>query len=219
MNRKDAGGSNLFEGGFLGLDNIGIFDRSQTLPTGGVLRQADATAWMAFFSLCMLNMALELAKLNRNYQDIASKFFEHFLFISDALTFKDSDDNELTLWNDKDGFFYDAIDFGQGNSRQLPIRSLVGLMPLYATLTLEPTVIDRFPGFKKRMEWFIENRSEMAGRNIADMSAKGQADRRLLALTSQEQLRKIMGKMLDEEEFLSGYGIRSCVLLLALQTI
>lgn len=209
VNRKDAGGSNLFEGGFLGLDNIGIFDRSNPLPTGGVLRQADATAWMAFFSLCMLNIALELAKHNRNYQDIASKFFEHFLFISDALTFKDSDDNELTLWNEQDGFFYDAIDFGPGHSRQLPIRSLVGLMPLYATLTLEPSVIDRFPGFKKRMEWFLENRAEMARRNIADMSAKGDEDRRLLALTSEDQLRKILTRMLDEKEFLSDYGIRS----------
>ncbi|KAI5123649.1 hypothetical protein M0805_001682 [Coniferiporia weirii] len=209
VNRKDAGGLNVFEGGFLGLDNIGAFNRSEPLPTGGTLRQSDGTAWMAFYCLNMLNMALELAKHNPVYEDIASKFFEHFIFISDAMTYKGSDDEELSLWNEQDGFYYDAISFGPGNSMQMPIRSLVGLIPLYATLTLEPSVINRFPGFKKRMEWFIENRPEVSQRNMANMKHGGKGDRRLLALTSKERLIKILEKMLDEDEFLSDHGVRS----------
>jgi len=208
VNRKDAGGNNVFEGGFLGLDNIGAFNRSEPLPTGGVLRQADGTAWMAFYCLNMLNMALELAKHNPVYEDIASKFFEHFIAIADAMTFKGTNDADLTLWNDEDGFYYDAISFGPGNSMQLPIRSLVGLIPLYATLTLEPSTINRFPGFKKRMEWFIENRSS-AQRNIANMKRGGKGDRRLLALADKDRLVRILEKMLDESEFLSDHGIRS----------
>ncbi|KAF8585999.1 hypothetical protein K439DRAFT_1342009 [Ramaria rubella] len=209
VNRKDQGGNNVFEGGFLGLDNIGAFNRSEPLPTGGVLRQADGTAWMAFFCLNMLNMALELAKHNPVYEDIASKFFEHFLFIADAMTFKGEGDNELSLWNEEDGLYYDAIVFGPGNSQQMAIRSLVGLIPLYATLTLEPSVINRLPGFKKRMEWFIDNRPELAQRNMANMRIRGKGERRLLALASKERLVKILEKMLNEDEFLSEYGIRS----------
>ncbi|KAF7976076.1 hypothetical protein HWV62_7634 [Athelia sp. TMB] len=210
VNRKDQGGNNVFEGGFLGLDNIGAFNRSEPLPTGGTLRQADGTAWMAFYCLNMLNMALELAKHNPVYEDIASKFFEHFIFIADAMTFKGSDtDNEHSLWNDEDGMYYDAIQFGPGNSMQLPVRSLVGLIPLYATLVLEPATINRFPGFKKRMEWFIDNRPEVSGRNMANMKAGGRGERRLLALASKERLVQILEKMLDPEEFLSEHGIRS----------
>ncbi|KZT43655.1 hypothetical protein SISSUDRAFT_1040134 [Sistotremastrum suecicum HHB10207 ss-3] len=209
VNRKDQGGNNVFEGGFLGLDNIGAFNRSEPLPTGGVLRQADGTAWMAFFALNMLNMALELAKHNPVYEDIASKFFEHFIFIADAMTFRGEGDNQLSLWNEEDGFYYDAIQFGPGHSIQMPIHSLVGLIPLYATLTLEPAVINRFPGFKKRMEWFIENRPEISARNMANMKARGRDDRRLLALASKDRLVQILKRMLDEDEFLSEYGIRS----------
>ena len=117
-------------------------------------------------------MALELAKHNPVYEDIASKFFEHFIFIADAMTYKGSNDEDLSLWNEHDGFYYDAILFGPGNSIQLPVRSLVGLIPLYATLTLEPSVINKFPGFKKRMEWFIENRSEVSNRNMSNMKRK-----------------------------------------------
>ncbi|KAJ8592711.1 hypothetical protein M405DRAFT_732751 [Rhizopogon salebrosus TDB-379] len=208
VNRKDSGGNNVFEGGFLGLDNIGIFNRSEPLPTGGDLRQADGTAWMAFYCLNMLNMALELAKHNAVYEDIASKFFEHFIFIADAMTYR-SGDNESNLWHEQDGMYYDAIEFSPGNSFQLPVRSLVSLIPLYATLVLEPAVINRFPGFKKRMEWFIDNRPEISGRNMANMKAGGRGERRLLALADKERLVRILEKMLDENEFLSEHGIRS----------
>ncbi|KAG6917222.1 hypothetical protein DXG01_003336 [Tephrocybe rancida] len=208
VNRKDQGGNNVFEGGFLGLDNIGAFNRSEPLPTGGTLRQADGTSWMAFYCLNMLNMALELAKHNPVYEDIASKFFEHFIFIADAMTYKEGDD-EISLWNEKDGMYYDAIEFGPGNAMQLPVRSLVGLIPLYGTLVLEPSVLNRFPGFKKRVEWFLDNRPEVSARNMANMKVGGREQRRLLALASKERLVKILEKMLDEDEFLSEHGIRS----------
>ncbi|KAJ9110908.1 hypothetical protein QFC19_001417 [Naganishia cerealis] len=211
VNRKDADGNNVFEGGFLGMDNVGPFNRSEPLPTGGTLRQADGTAWMAFFALNMLNIALELAKHNPTYEDIASKFFEHFLFIADAMTFPSGGcgDEQLSLWNEEDGFYYDAISWGGGHSQQLPVRSMVGLIPLYATLTLEPNVIRRFPGFKKRMDWFIENRPEISQRNIANIKSSGRGDRKLLALCSKERLVRILEKMLDESEFLSDHGVRS----------
>ncbi|KAG0149382.1 hypothetical protein CROQUDRAFT_330424 [Cronartium quercuum f. sp. fusiforme G11] len=210
VNRKDASGHNVFEGGFLGLDNIGLFNRSEPLPTGGTLRQADGTAWMGFFALNMLNIALELAKHNPVYEDIASKFFEHFLFISEAMTFGDPHDEQSSLWNDEDGFYYDAISWGVGNSRQMPVRSLVGLIPLYATLTLEPGVLKRFPGFKKRMDWCIENRPELVSKNIiANMKGVGKNERKLLALANESRLKRILERMLDETEFLSEYGIRS----------
>ncbi|TKY89593.1 hypothetical protein EX895_001378 [Sporisorium graminicola] len=210
VNRKDSSGSNVFEGGFLGLDNIGPFNRSEPLPTGGTLRQADGTAWMAFYALNMLNMALELAKHNPTYEDIASKFFEHFIFISDAMSFHDTFDDESTsLWSDKDGFYYDAIQWGPGNSQVIPVKSLVGLIPLYATLTIEPSALKRFPSFAKRMQWFLDNRPEMADRNIANMKVGGRGDRRLLSMVSRERLELILKRMLDENEFLSEHGVRS----------
>ncbi|KAI5480730.1 hypothetical protein MNV49_007657 [Pseudohyphozyma bogoriensis] len=209
VNRKDEGGQNVFEGGFLGLDNISPFNRSEKLPTGGTMRQADGTGWMGFYCLSMLNIALELAKHNSVYEDIASKFFEHFLFISDAMTFHNGEEHEVSLWNDEEGFYFDAITWGPGAIKQLPVRSLVGLIPLYATLTLEPATIKKFPGFKKRMDWFIANRTSISKRNIANMSLGGKGDRRLLALASEDRLRRILERMLDEDEFLSDYGIRS----------
>ncbi|ODV94462.1 hypothetical protein PACTADRAFT_51297 [Pachysolen tannophilus NRRL Y-2460] len=214
VNRKDADGNNVFEGGFLGLDNIGIFNRSEPLPTGGVLEQADSTGWMAFFCLQMLNIALELAKKRHVYEDIASKFFEHFLLISEAMTFRNSskDEAEVTvksLWNEEDQFYYDAISWGDPWKQQLPIRSLVGLIPLYACLTLEPDILAKFPSFKKRLDWFIDKRRDIAERNIASMESRGVGERLLLALVDKHRLIAILEKMLDEDEFLSPYGIRS----------
>jgi len=208
VNRKDVNDKNIFEGGFLGLDNIGLFNRSDPLPTGGSLEQADSTAWMAFFCLSMLNIALELAKHRRIYEDIASKFFEHFLFISDAMQYGQHGE-EKSLWNDEDGFYYDAITWGSPWTQQLPVRSLVGLIPLYATLTLEPEVINNFPSFKRRMQWFIDNRADVAERNISSLKRRGQSNRLLLSLVNEDRLRKILSKMLDEKEFLSEHGIRS----------
>ncbi|KAI9934932.1 hypothetical protein MW887_000553 [Aspergillus wentii] len=208
VNRKDSEGKNVFEGGFLGLDNIGLFNRSDPLPTGGVLEQADSTGWMAFYSLTMLNIALELAKHRRIYEDIASKFFEHFILISDAMTFR-AGDEEASLWNQEDGFYYDAISYGAPWIQQLPVRSLVGLIPLYAVLTLEPELINKFPSFKRRLDWFVENKQDVAERNIANMKRRGKDDRLLLSLVSRDRLEKILKRMLDETEFLSKHGIRS----------
>jgi hypothetical protein len=208
VNRKDFDGKNVFEGGFLGLDNIGLFNRSEPLPTGGVLEQADSTGWMAFYCLNMLNISLELAKHRRIYEDIASKFFEHFLLISDAMTFR-AGGQEKSLWNEEDGFYYDAISWGGPWSQQLPVRSLVGLIPLYAVMTLEPELINKFPSFKRRLNWFIENRHEVAERNMASMRKRGKGERLLLSLVSKDRLEKILKRMLDETEFLSKHGIRS----------
>ncbi|KAI9753805.1 MAG: hypothetical protein M4579_004986 [Chaenotheca gracillima] len=209
VNRKDFDGKNVFEGGFLGLDNIGLFNRSEPLPTGGVLEQADSTGWMAFYCLSMLQIALELAKHRRIYEDIASKFFEHFTLISDAMTFRSGSSEETSLWNEEDGFYYDAISWGGPWTQQLPVRSLVGLIPLYAVLTLEPELINKFPSFKRRLDWFIENRHDVVSRNIASMKQRGKDDRLLLSLVSKERLEKILKRMLDETEFLADHGIRS----------
>ncbi|KAH7256711.1 Six-hairpin glycosidase-like protein [Fusarium tricinctum] len=209
VNRKDADGKNVFEGGFLGLDNIGLFNRSEPLPTGGVLEQADSTGWMAFYCLSMLNIALELAKHRRIYEDIASKFFEHFIFISDAMTFRTGQTEEKSLWNEDDGFYYDAISWGGPWIQQLPVRSLVGLIPLYATITLEPELINRLPSFKKRVDWFIENRCDLAERNMASIRKRGKGNRILLSIVSKDRLEKILKRMLDEDEFFSDHGIRS----------
>ncbi|EGY15632.1 cytoplasm protein [Verticillium dahliae VdLs.17] len=209
VNRKDSEGKNVFEGGFLGLDNIGLFNRSEPLPTGGSLEQADSTGWMAFYCLSMLNIALELAKHRRTYEDIASKFFEHFIFISDAMTFRTGDKDEKSLWNDEDGFYYDAISWGGPWIQQLPVRSLVGLIPLYATMTLEPELINKLPSFKKRVDWFIENRPDMAERNMASLQKRGKGNRILLSIVSKDRLEKILHRMLDEDEFFSEHGIRS----------
>lgn len=208
VNRKDFDGKNVFEGGFLGLDNIGLFNRSEPLPTGGVLEQADSTGWMAFYCLSMLNIALELAKHRHIYEDIASKFFEHFILISDAMTYR-TDKDEKSLWNKDDGFYYDAISWGGPWSQQLPVRSLVGLIPLYAVLTLEPELINKFPSFRRRLNWFIENRHDVAERNIASMKKRGKGERLLLSLVSRDRLVLILKRMLDETEFLADHGIRS----------
>jgi hypothetical protein len=206
VNRKDVEGKNVFQGGFLGLDNIGIFDRSAELPSGGHLNQADGTSWMGMYCLDMLVIALELAKDDSTYEDIASKFFEHFLYIADAI---DGIGNaDIALWNEEDGFYYDALRLPDGRHFPLKVRSMVGLIPLFAVTTLELATLDQFPGFVRRMQWFIRNRPDLK-ENVACMETPGVGARRLLAIAYRSKLQRILQKMLDETEFLSDYGIRA----------
>ncbi|MBD2168458.1 glucosidase [Calothrix membranacea FACHB-236] len=206
VNRKDNDGNNVFQGGFLGLDNIGIFDRSSELPTGGYLEQSDGTSWMGMYCLNMLAIALELAKTNPTYEDIASKFFEHFLYIADVMNHMG--EPNINLWDDTDKFFYDVLNLPNDERLHLKVRSMVGLVPLFAVETLDANVLQAFPGFKKRFEWFIKNRPHLQ-RNIASLETTGNEARRLLAIVSPEKLKSILQKMLDETEFLSPHGIRS----------
>ena len=205
VNREDPTGANVFTGGFLGLDNIGVFDRSAELPTGGRIVQSDATSWMAVYALDMMAIALELAQHNASYEDIASKFFEHFLYIATAIN---EDDSGEGLWDEIDGFYYDRLVLTDGRHYPMRVRSLVGLLPLLAVETLQPQLLDRLPNFKRRMQWFIENRPELS-KNIASLSADGMEARRLLALLDGERLGRLLHVMLDEAEFLSPHGIRS----------
>jgi hypothetical protein len=206
VNRKDIEGKNIFQGGFLGLDNIGVFDRSSELPTGGYLEQADGTSWMGMFSVDMLTIALELAKDEPVYEDIASKFFEHFLRIASAMDGIGNDD--IALWDEADGFYYDALHFPDGHHCPMKVRSVVGLVPLFAVGTLEPEILEKLPSFKRRTQWFIKNRPDLTS-GIACMQTLGAGDRKLLAITNKDKLHRILEKMLDEAEFLSPYGIRS----------
>jgi hypothetical protein len=206
VNRKDTEGLNIFQGGFLGLDNIGVFDRSAPLPTGGHIEQSDGTSWMAMYTLNLLAMAFELAKEEPAYEDVASKFWEHFLYIANAMSHH-SDDGH-SMWNEKDGFFYDVLHLPDGQHVPVKARSMVGLIPLFAVETLDSDVLDRMPSFKRRMEWFIENRPDLT-RNAASMRAIGEGERRLFSIVDQDKLRRILKIMLDENEFLSSYGIRS----------
>lgn len=206
VNRKDAEGKNIFQGGFLGMDNIGVFDRSAPLPTGGDLEQADGTSWMGMFCNNMLTIALELAKDKDIYEDIASKFFEHFLRIAAAMNGVGKD--AIALWDDEDGFYYDALRFPDGHHCPMKVRSLVGLVPLFAVSTLEPEILEKLNGFRKRTDWFIQNRPDLTA-GIACMQSEGIHQRRLLALTDAHKLSRILGRLLDETEFLSPYGIRS----------
>ncbi len=206
VNRKDAQGKNLFSGGFLGLDNIGVFDRSKPLPTGGMLEQADGTAWMAFYAATMLSIALELARdggtVNKAYEDMASKFLEHFVQISEAM-------NTLGgsgLWDEEDGFYYDRL-LSEEQVLPLRTRSLVGLLPLIAVEVLDQAAIDRLPGFKKRLDWFLQHRVDLA-RHVTEGGA-GRDSLRLLAIPTRERLVRTLGYLLDEGEFLSPFGIRS----------
>jgi hypothetical protein len=206
VNRKDAEGRNIFQGGFLGLDNIGVFDRSAPLPTGGHLEQSDGTSWMAMYCLNMLAMALELADGNRAYEDVASKFWEHFLYIAHAMNMRGEDDG--SLWDEEDGFFYDVLHLPDGTHQRLKVRSMVGLIPLFAVETLEPEVLDRLPDFKRRLDWFITNRPDLT-RHVACMRTPGLRERRLLAVVGPERLTRVLEKLLDEAEFLSPFGVRA----------
>ncbi|HVU18211.1 MAG TPA: hypothetical protein VHD32_14910 [Candidatus Didemnitutus sp.] len=203
VNRKDPGGRHLFSGGFLGLDNVGVFDRSKPLPTGGQLEQADGTAWMAFYCSTMLAIALELAESDPSYEDIASKFFEHFVAIADAM-------NRLGgsgLWHEEDGFYYDQL-YLDGKAFPLRLRSAVGIIPLFAVEFIEEGRLDRLPGFAKRTRWFLDHRRDLAGQ-ISYLASDGQAGRRLLAIPSRARLERVLRYVFDENEFLSPYGIRS----------
>jgi hypothetical protein len=206
VNRKDTEGRNIFQGGFLGLDNIGVFDRSAPLPTGGFIEQSDGTSWMAMYCLNMLAIALELARANRAYEDVASKFFEHFVYIAHAMN--DRGGEGVNLWDEEDGFFYDVLHLPDGRLHPLKVRSLVGLIPLFAVETLEPDIVSGLPGFARRMQWFIDNRPQFR-EHVELMEAPGKGTRRLLSLVTRQQLPRVLRFMLDEAEFLSPHGIRS----------
>ena len=206
VNRKDAAGRNVFQGGFLGLDNIGVFDRSAPLPTGGHIEQSDGTSWMGMYCLNLLAIALELAREDPAYEDVASKFWEHFVYIAYAMNNLGDDGTEL--WDEADGFYYDVLHLPDGNHFPLKVRSMVGLIPLFAVETLEPEQLARLPGFKRRLEWFIDHRPDLT-RNLACMRTPGRGERRLLSVVDRDRLRRVLGYMLDENEFLSPYGIRA----------
>jgi hypothetical protein len=206
VNRKDIEGNNIFQGGFLGLDNIGIFDRSQPLPTGGFLEQSDGTSWMGSFCLNMLGIAIELARHDPVYEDIATKFFEHFLAIADAMNNMGRDG--ISLWDEEDQFFYDVIHLGNGEHRTLEIRSCVGIIPLFAVTVLEPGVLDQLPAFRYRLEWYLNYRPHLAAL-VSRWHEPGMEDRRLLAICRGHRMKCILRRMLDESEFLSTHGIRA----------
>jgi len=205
VNRKDPDGRNVFQGGFLGLDNIGPFDRSD-VPEGVVLEQSDGTSWMAMYCLNMLAIALELARENRAYSDVASKFFEHFVYISHAM--HGFGTAKLELWDETDGFYYDALHREDGRSERVKVRSLVGLIPLFAVEALEPELVDNLPGFKARMQWFIENRPWFHQHITEERRPDGRV-RRLLSIVNPDRLPRVLRLMLDEDEFLSPCGVRS----------
>ncbi|MBW7940982.1 MAG: glucosidase, partial [Candidatus Kuenenia stuttgartiensis] len=211
VNIKDEHGHNLFQGGFLGLDNIGVFDRSAALPTGGHIEQADGTSWMAMYCLNLMHIALELSIYNPIYQDLAIKFFEHFLYIAAAM--KNLGNIGINLWNEDDKFFYDVLHCPIANHSkcdvmQLKVRSMVGLTPLFAVETLEPHLLEQVPKFKKRLDWFLENRPDLASL-ISRWTEPGVGERRLLSLLRGHRMKHLLKRMLDESEFLSDYGVRA----------
>jgi hypothetical protein len=206
VNRKDPDGLNVFQGGFLGLDNIGVFDRSEPLPAGGHIEQSDATSWMGMYCLNMLAIALELAMEDPSYEDVASKFFEHFVYIARAMNNLGAEG--VALWDEEDGFYYDVLHFPGDRFMPIKLRSMVGLIPLFAAGILEPQYIDHLPGFKRRMQWFLENARDVT--THFDTCLKGERGvRRLLSIANRDRLLRVLRYMLDEREFLSPYGIRS----------
>ena len=206
VNRKDAQGRNIFQGGFLGLDNIGCFDRSAPLPTGGCINQADGTSWMAMYSLNLLRIALELARHRRTYEDIATKFFEHFLHIAAAINGVGED--TLGLWDEQDEFYYDQLHLPDGRRLPLKVRSMVGLIPLFAVETLEAELLDALPEFKERMDWFLQNRPDLATL-VSRWDKSGMGARHLLSLLRGHRMKCLLRRMLDESEFLSDFGVRA----------
>ena len=205
VNRKDADGRNIFQGGFLGLDNIGIFDRSSPLPTGGYVNQSDGTAWMAMYSLNLMRIALELARENHVYEDIATKFFEHFLQIAEAMT---RIGGEQGLWDEQDEFYYDVLNLPSGQSLPMRVRSMVGLIPLYAVEVLEPGLFNELPEFATRLKWFLNYRPDLA-RLVSRWTEPAHGDRHLLSLLRGHRMKRLLRRALDETEFLSEYGVRA----------
>jgi hypothetical protein len=203
VNQKDSEGANIFEGGFLGLDNVGLFDRDTVLPPGWLLEQSDGSSWMAMYCLNMLKIALQLATIDPTYEDIASKFFEHFLYIADAINHHEGSG----LWDEEDGFYYDRLR-ADGSHTMMRVRSVVGIVPIFAADTLEPQLVDRHPGFKKRMQWFIDNRHDLT-EGLASMTHGGIEQRRLLSVVNQVRLERMLQRIFDENEFLSSFGVRS----------
>ena len=213
VNRKDAQGHNIFQGGFLGLDNIGVFDRSSALPTGGFINQADGTSWMAMYCANLLRIALELARNNKVYEDIATKFFEHFLSIAAAINgvadgHGPLPEDGLALWDEGDEFYYDELSLPDGQKIPLKIRSLVGLVPLFAVEVIEPSLLQMLPDFASRMEWFLTNRPDLA-KLVSRWQVCGTGDRRLLSLLRGHRMKCLLRRMLDEKEFLSEFGVRA----------
>jgi hypothetical protein len=206
VNRKDADGRNIFQGGFLGLDNIGIFDRSAPLPTGGTINQSDGTAWMAMYTLNLMRIALELALDDPVYEDIASKFFEHFLYIAEAMTNIGGDG--IGLWDEADEFYYDVLHLPGGERIPLKLRSMVGLIPLFAVEVLDASVFSRLPGFSARTHWFLDHRPQLA-QLISRWRDPSAGERHLLSLLRGHRMKRLLSRMLDESEFLSDYGVRS----------
>ncbi|HTZ71409.1 MAG TPA: glucosidase, partial [Acetobacteraceae bacterium] len=206
VNRKDQDGRNVFQGGFLGLDNIAIFNRSKPLPTGGTIDQADGTAWMAMFCLDMMRIAIELAMTNPAYQDMASKFFEHFLAIAAAMD--DIGAKGTGLWDESTGFFYDVLSLPDGRHLPLQLRSVVGLIPMFAVQVLEPEIFEKLPEFAKRTRWFLRHRPALAGL-VSRWTEPGKGDRNLLSMLRGHRLTCLLRRMLDEAEFYSDYGVRS----------
>jgi len=206
VNRKDAQGRNIFQGGFLGLDNIGVFDRSSPLPTGGFINQADGTSWMAMYCLNLLRISLELARHNKVYEDIATKFLEHFLDIAAAINGVEA--GSLGLWDEQDEFYYDHLCLADGQNIPMKIRSMVGLIPLFAVEVLDPSLLNHLPAFKGRLEWYLRNRPELA-KLVSRWDKHGTGERHLLSLLRGHRMKCLLRRMLDETEFLSGYGIRA----------
>jgi len=206
VNRKDAEGHNIFQGGFLGLDNIGVFDRSAPLPTGGFINQADGTSWVAMFSLNLMRISLELALHNPVYEDIATKYFEHFLHIAEAMT--NMDGQGVSLWDEEDAFYYDQLKLPNGEVIPLKVRSMVGLIPLYAVEVIDAETLEKLPNFNKRLMWYLKYKPELHSL-VACWQTPGQKERRLLCLLPEQKLRSVLTRMLDETEFLSKFGLRA----------
>ena len=206
VNRKDAQGRNIFQGGFLGLDNIGVFDRSAPLPTGGHINQADGTAWMAMYSLNLMRIALELARHNNVYEDVATKFFEHFLHIVEAMN--NIGEGGIGLWDEQDEFYYDVLHFPNGDMRPLKVRSMVGLIPLFAVETIEACLLDELPDFASRLKWFLNYRPDLA-KLVSRWEEPGIGHRHLLSILRGHRMKCLLRRMLDETEFLSDYGVRA----------